>query len=80
MQFSICVWHTKDNHEVQFLNTENSQLSAELDCAHSDSMHVNHLTDKCKYLEFSIASLEQERNALQETNEKLNDKISELHW
>ena len=72
----------QDSDERQELNDEDSQFSAELHCTQSDLMQQrvrdSHLAEKCKCLEFSIASLEQEKIALQETSQKSSDKVLEL--
>ena len=69
----------QDDHEIQELNAENSRLSAELNCSHSDLVHMSHSADKCRHLEFLVECIEREKITLQEMNQKLNDKISELH-
>jgi len=74
----------QDSHEGEELKAENSRLSAELDCTQSDLEQqrelVSHSAQKCSCLEFSVASLEQEKLALQGIHQKLSDKISELQW
>jgi len=40
--------------------------------------HVNDLADYCESLKFSVACLEQEKTALQETNQQVNDAVLEL--
>lgn len=82
IQFNGCLLHMQDSREGQELKAENSRLSDELECTRSDLVqqrkHVNHLAEKCECLEFSVASLEREKVALQEANQKLHDKILEL--
>jgi len=78
------LWHTQDTDDRHKLKAENSRWSDELDCVQSELMQqrhqVNQLAEKCKHLEFLIACLEDEKTALQETNQKLNNTLLQFQW
>ena len=70
--------------QEELKQAENSRLTAELDCVRCDLAQqrqlANHSAEKCRCLEFTIASLEREKITLEEMCRKLNNQVLELQW